>query len=110
MSKLRAIYNHVVFQFEDELATSKGVKQFKSETNWGFEIRADFDHATKAPRWGIVVAVGPHVCDDIKEGMRILIEPLKWTEGVEHEGVSYWRTDDEHVLAVDDEYNASVGV
>lgn len=99
-AKLRPLLSNIIFQFEDELATANGIKQFKETTSWGFDLRSNFDHNTKAPRWGIVVAVGPDVSEEIKEGTAILIEPLKWTEGVKLEGEHYWMTNEDQVLAV----------
>ena len=100
MTKLRPLLSNIIFQFEDELATANGVKQFRETTSWGFDLRANFDNSTKSPRWGIVVAVGPDVSEEIKAGMAILIEPLKWTEGAELEGKYYWMTNEDQVLAV----------
>lgn len=100
MTKLRPLLSNIIFKFEDELASSNGIKQFRETTSWGFDLRTNFDINVKSPRWGIVVAVGPDVKEDIKEGMSILIEALKWTEGVELEGQHYWMTNEDQILAV----------
>lgn len=98
--KLRPLLNNIIFHFEDELATANGIKQFRETTSWGFDLRSNFDSNVKSPRWGIVVATGPDVSEEIKEGMAILIEPLKWTEGVQLEGQHYWMTNEDQILAV----------
>ena len=100
MTTLRPLMKNIIFQFEDELATANGVKQFRESTSWGFDLRSNFDHNTKAPRWGIVIAFGPEVSEEIKVGMAVLIEPLKWTEGVQYEGQHYWMTNEDQILAV----------
>lgn len=99
---LRPILDNVLFQFEDELATAGGIKQFRETTAWGFDLRSSFDHNVKQPRWVRVVAVGPDVSEAVQPGMRVLVEPLKWTDGLPLEDQIYWSTKEEHVLAVDD--------
>jgi len=107
MASLKAIRNHIVFQFEDSIAKKsscgKKLKQFEEVTDWGFEM-SSYDEGTKAPRWGIVISVGHEVIPDIQVGSRILIEPLAWTEGIEVEGTTYWRTDDNKVMAIDEDF------
>lgn len=100
--KLRALHDSVVFQFIDELATKNGVPQFLDKTDWGFIIGANIDNGLNKPRLVNVIAVGPDVDEEIKPGMRVLVEPLKWTTGVPFEGQLYWRTINEHILAIDE--------
>ena len=102
---LRVFHNDVMFQFEDEstwLADGKvKARGFKEKTDWGFVFTNSKDSASN-PRWGIVVTIGPDVDEDIFIGKRVLIENLKWTEGVDFEGHKYWKTTDEFILCVDD--------
>lgn len=100
MSKLRPLLKNIIFQFEDELVTAGGRKQFASETDWGFKVVANFDHDTKSPRWGKVISVGPDVSEEVKPGSRILIEALQWTPGAKFEGSEYWMTNEDKVLAI----------
>jgi len=104
---LRAIKNHIIFQFEDSIVhksdQGKNRSQFSEKTDWGFEI-SNFDEGTKKPRWGIVTSVGSEVEEDIHVGSRILIDALQWTEAVKFEGESYWRTDESKVLALDENF------
>jgi len=101
---LRVFRNEILFQFEDEDAIINDGKRtargFKEVTEWGFTIVSSKESASNA-RWGIVKAVGPEVGPDIFIGRRILIESLKWTEGVEYERETYWKTNEDVVLAVD---------
>lgn len=101
-ASLRPLLKNIIFVFEDELATMMGVKQFKEETNWGFQLGASYDHNIKQARWSIVIAVGPDVHEDLTPGTRIMVEPLKWTEGVKFEDNLYWMTNEDHVILVDD--------
>lgn len=71
---------------------------FRQETSWGFQI-AGTDHDAGKSRWGLVEHVGPD-CRVVKPGDYILIEPLKWTTAVEHEGKKYWRTAEPHIELV----------
>lgn len=94
--RLRAIKNHIIFQFIDEVDT-KG--RFVEKTKWGLEIPGHFDNSAKSPRWANVTEVGPDV-ENVKVGQQVLINALKWTEGVKLEGVRFWRTDETQVAAV----------
>lgn len=103
MSSLRTLKKNILFKFEDELVTAGGIKQFKEITKSGLILAVNFDKNVKSSRWGIVVAVGPEVVDpDLVVGSRVLIEPLKWTEGVDYEGETYWMTNEDHVLLIDE--------
>lgn len=102
MSELRPILNNILFQFCDELMTANGVKQFREQTSWGFDLRANFDHNLKVPRWVNVISVGPDVSEEIKPGMKVLVEALKWTTGVEFEGQMYWMTNEDQIIAVEE--------
>jgi len=99
---LKPIRNHVLFQFEDPMIKHMGVRQFESRTEWGFAVFSA-DESAKDARFGLVVAVGPEVPEEIRPGVRILIEPLKWTPAIPFEGEEYWRTDSDCILAVDED-------
>lgn len=105
MTAPRAIHKDVIFQFEGEITTRtvSGIQQtlFKEMTSWGFEYSNTKD-SMETSRWGNVVAVGPEV-KDIKAGMRVLIEPLKWTNAFEINNTKYWKTNIDHVLLIDDD-------
>ncbi len=101
MSTLRPLRNGIIFQFEENIIKNKKFT-FEEKTDWGFKLNS-FDESSKHPRWGIVVTVGNEVVDEgLVTGARILIEALKWTNGVEVEGETYWKTDEDHVLATDE--------
>ncbi|TFG96794.1 hypothetical protein E4H12_10250 [Candidatus Thorarchaeota archaeon] len=92
----KAIKNHIVFQFIDEI-DSKG--QFVETTKWGFTIPGHFDNSAKSPRWCTVTHAGPE-CKTVKVGQQVLVNALKWTPGFRHLGERFWRTDDTQVAAV----------
>lgn len=95
--KLNPIRNHIIFEFLDKLDSQN---QFTQTTETGIHIVGHFDNSAKEPRWAKVLALGPNVSDELRQpGCEILIENLRWTEGVEFEGKKYWRTDDKQVLA-----------
>ena len=102
MKTIKAIHNHVIFTFEqDSVKVEEGSMSstaFQEKTDWGFEFK-NFNESTEQPRWGTVVATGPKTDPIIIVGMRILIENLKWTNGIEFNGTTIWRTDDECILA-----------
>lgn len=96
--RLRAIKNHIIFQFIDEV---DGKGQFVETTKWGFKIPGHFDNSAKAPRWGTVVKIGPD-CKHVKIGQQVLINALKWTAGIKFDDERIWRTDETQVVVVRD--------
>lgn len=102
-TKLRALRNNIIFQFVEDSATlndgKAAAKGFEEITKWGFRI-VDSKSSANSPRWGVVTSVGPDVVEDIYPGRKILIESLRWTEGVTLEGATYWSTNEDVVLAV----------
>ncbi len=107
MPSLRAIRNHVIFQFEDDVVrksdTGRDRSQFSETTDWGFEI-SNYDEGAKHPRWGIVTAIGPDVIEEVKVGGRVLIEALRWTDPVTFNSEKYWRTNDSEIMGIDEDY------
>lgn len=108
---MKAIRNHIIFAFErDIVRSSSGGRdrlQFEEKTDWGFDLgnaEQGFDESSKAAQWGIVKNIG-HQVRDVKVGDRVLVEPLKWTTGVDFDGITYWRTDEDCILLVDDSDN-----
>lgn len=100
-TNIRVFHNNILFQFEDELVTASGIKQFKQKTDWGFDLGANVKTNMNDGRWCIVSAIGPDVVD-VKVGMRVFVEPLKWTKGIEHDGYNYWMTTENHVFLIDE--------
>lgn len=96
--KIKAIRGNIIFKFEDEINTTTSKNMFREKTESGFILPSSTDSSSKSPRWGVVISVGPE-CKTIKEGMRILIQPLAWTHAVpitDEEKV--WSTDESKVL------------
>lgn len=102
---LRVLHKDIMFQFVDGQAVLVDGKirqtAFQEKTDWGFVFKSPKASAEN-PRWGIVTHVGPEVVEDIKIGMKILIAPLKWTNEVQFNRTSYWKTNEEQVLAIED--------
>lgn len=105
MATLKPIHNHIIFQFEQERTKHMGINQFKEKTDWGFEF-AETTAGMEEGRWVTVTHVGHEVPEDIKPGMRVCVDKLRWTDGFEFEGETYWRTDYDSILLVDE--NVSV--
>lgn len=101
MAHLKAIDNHVIFQFEEEKTKHLGVNQFQEKTNWGFEFAITRD-GMEIGRWVRVIAVGPNCDPEIQPGMRVCVDKLKWTTEVQFEGEKYWRTDSEQILLTEE--------
>lgn len=94
---LTAIRNHILFEFLDSV-DAQG--QFTETTQAGIHLVGHHDNSAKQPRWARVLVTGPDVYTDLKRpGCEILIDALRWTEGVVFEGKKYWKTDDGQVLA-----------
>jgi len=96
---LEAISNHILFEFADRIQG----KDIYDRTQSGIIIAGTTADQQNKDRWGLVLAVGPDAASEIKVGEYILIERLKWTNGVEVEGKTYWKTDINQVLAVSEE-------
>lgn len=96
---IKALGQGIIFRFEDSITGGK----FDQVTTAGIVVVNDLKDTLERPRWGVVTSVGRDVREeDVKVGQRILVESLKWTESVQHEGSKYWRTNLENVLAVED--------
>jgi hypothetical protein len=95
--KYSVVKDSILFKFVED--TGKGF--FKNKTSWGFEVVKKQDD-TKYARWGEVLAVGKKV-KNVQVGQYILIEPLMWTLGVEHNGQKFWATNEEKVMLVSKE-------
>lgn len=102
MAKLKAIKNHIIFQFTDAKVKHMGVNQFQEKTEGGL-IYTSSDKSTSSPRWGKVVCAGPEVRCHLPEGTMILIENLKWTTEFSFGGKPYHRTDTDCLLGIDKE-------
>ena len=102
MKTIKALKNHVIFKFEQGTVKyaegNSSSTAFQEQTAWGFEFK-NFGESAERPRWGTVLSVGPDTDPVIKSGMRILIENLKWTNGLPFNGETIWRTDDKFILA-----------
>lgn len=92
---IEPIKNSVLFAFEDKVVNGRFVETSES----GIYLGKDHQRDANAPRWGRVFAVGPDV-SDISPGDRVLIENTQWTFGLEHEGITVWRTTSDKVLCL----------
>jgi co-chaperonin GroES (HSP10) len=104
METPRAIHKDVIFKFPyDTVRMKEQIDriQFMEKTDWGFTYTS-FADSLNQPRYGIVVAVGPEVCDEIKIGQKILIEALKWTNAFVINGEKYWKTTQDFILAYEE--------
>lgn len=107
--KPNAIRNHILFQFTDEV-NSRG--EFREEQSiGGIHLLSGFDTSIKTSRWAKIISLGPDCSDELKRNRTgtILIENLKWTIGVRFSNETFWRTDEDQVLAYQ-EPNATKGV
>lgn len=97
---VKAIRNHVIFKFEDELNSRK---EFVETSSSGIILAGGHQDSASRPRWGVVLSAGEDCIDEaIIVGARILIENLKWTIGIEVDGEMLWRTDENHILCVEE--------
>jgi hypothetical protein len=99
--KPKAIHNHILFQFVDGV-NSRG--EFREgQSLGGIELMGGFDTSIKTSRWGRIVSMGPGCSKELANSSKeILIENLKWTIGVRFGGETFWRTDEDQVLAYRD--------
>lgn len=97
--ELRPLNNKIIFTFTQDTTGN----MFREQTKFGIAIIENKDKQLKSARWGKVMQVGKTVSEEIAIGQYILIEPLMWTTHLEHDGVKFWVTSEEKVLAVADE-------
>lgn len=97
--KLRALGDSILFAFVDE---SRGGMFAPKLSDTILVTTPTIDKQDDA-RWGVVVAVGPEVGEEIQEGKFILIDSLKWTTGVTMPGgAKVWKTTYPNVSAISD--------
>lgn len=95
--KLRAIHNHIVFQFVDNVTFNGRFEEGQSAG--GIVLLESHDSSAKAPRWGKVVSLGPKCSEQLRTpGCEILIDALRWSIGVDYNGQKLWRTDEDQLL------------
>ncbi len=98
---VEVLESFIIFEFEDQI--DRGNRNaFHEKSEGGILLQSSFDQGTKQPRWGTVIKVGEKVGDDIEEGTRILIAPMMWTRISTFKGEEFARTEEQHVLAVED--------
>lgn len=95
---IKALHDSIIFSFEDTVRNGRFMEQTASGLYLGFVK----EESASGARYGRVAAVGNKV-RDVTEGQRILIEPLMWSDAFKIDGVSYWRTTEEKVLAIAEE-------
>lgn len=97
--KLRVLKNQILFQFVDTVKNG----MFESKTDSGIVLTTYYDDSSKLPRAGKIVQFGPDCETEFNIGDVIMIEPLRWSEGVKFEGQTFWRTDESQVLGIVEE-------
>lgn len=96
---IEVLEGFILFQFEDEIDRGNH-NAFLETTKSGIILRSNIDESVNLARWGVVVAIGPKVDNDITIGTKILIDALKWTKVSTFNGEKFARTENDHVLAI----------
>ena len=86
----------IFFMFIEEVNNGR----FMNSTSSGLIINSN-DKTQLVPRWGKVIAVGPDVTD-VEPDMFVLVDAVKWTEGIPFRNFKFWKTEESHVLLVSD--------
>ena len=94
---IRAIGNSVVFRFREEV--KNGMFLTAGTTVGGIYIPPSGDDSGKTARIVDVVAVGPLV-EEVKVGDVIMVTPLMWSDAFTIDGISYWKTIEEHIMGI----------
>lgn len=98
MTQIIAERKNIIFKFVEEAMGNRFINRAKS----GLVISSQDTNQSGVSRWGRVTHVGSDV-EDVNVDDYILIEPGKWTSGFYVDGVRFWKTDEDRVLAVSDE-------
>lgn len=96
--RLESLGNSVLFEFIDDQKDG----MLRDKTTSGIILTAADTTQQNDARWGRVLSVGPQV-RDIEPDEYVLVDALKWTNGVELDGQTYWKTDDTNILAASKE-------
>ena len=99
MSTLVPLGNGFLFTFFSDTAKGQFIERNKGQI---ILTHQDLDHQGKYARWGKVEAVGSEV-KGFKVGDIDLIEALQWTKGFDFEGMRFWKSDEEKVIALGDD-------
>lgn len=104
MTTLRPLRSTVLFQFLDDTGGAKG--RFSERTKGQIIIPVLDSAQHKTDRWGKVVSVGPDVFG-VAPGEFILVKALQWTRAAEIDGMKIWKTNDEQIIVVTDDEDAT---
>lgn len=97
--KLRPLGNTFLFSFFAESYGGQFVERSRSSI---ILTNQDLDHQAKYAKWAKVIAIGDKV-SSFDVGDIVLIEALKWTVKMKFDEVSYWKSDEEKVIAIGDD-------
>lgn len=97
LTDLHTLEDGILFTFYEEVV--KG--QFDNTTSWGFVVKDKIDDV-KRPRWAKVRVIGPKV-KHVKVGDYVLIESLRWTNGLEYNDSKFWKTNESELIMVSEE-------
>ena len=102
--KLYPILDAVIFKFCANLTKST----FQPISSGGIIIsdKEDYDENVK-DQWVEILAVGPEVCDEIRNAKYALVENQQWTHKIRCNGPYgeyLWKTDESKIIFVSDEY------
>ncbi len=102
--KLKPLGIRFTFKFIDKVVRrsdlDKTRTQFEETTASGFTI-SSYDEGAKMPRWVTVIDCGPDITE-FETGDKVLIEPLKWSEAIEFDRITFWYSDETVVMAVEE--------
>ena len=100
---VRPLNKNILFIFVDTAVGKE--KLFQDSTRSGIILSGFNISEQDRCRWGKIVAVGDKVTDpDLVAGKFALIKPRKWTTSVTYDGVDIWKTDEDQVLAISDDF------
>jgi co-chaperonin GroES (HSP10) len=102
---VKPLYDRIFFTFVEDLLSTN----FMPKTKSGIFISDNFDYSeVKKPQWGKVQRCGDATSEDILSSTYILIEPGKWTTRINVDDLTFWQTEEKHVLAVSNDIEATV--
>lgn len=96
---LNPVDTDILFEFTDHV-TSLGY--FREKTKGGIimaESQITAASNSQHAKTAIVKHIGPN-CEVVKPGMKVIIEPLKWTPQFEIAGKTMWKTNEQYILAI----------
>lgn len=92
---IKPLGKRIVFKFNESVRNG----MFSDSTQSGIYLGARADHSAHKPRFGIVEFIGDEVTS-VRPGDTVLIDALRWSEGITYNDTKHWLTTEDELLGI----------